>query len=90
MKYRHLEKGEIVREGDEVLMPDENAVWEPVKGRINMPAPDPIYPAHCTYRRYEPEIKCGTFKTDEENGITPEIRARMDADREKARGEGNK
>jgi hypothetical protein len=26
-------------------------------------------------------FKCGTFKTDAENGITPEIRARMDRDR---------
>lgn len=38
-------------------------------------------------RKYKSDFKCGTFKTDRENGITPEIRARMDADRLKARGE---
>lgn len=47
--YRPLEEGEITRPGDQVLLPDENAAWEDVKGSREVPSP--LYPAHCHYRR---------------------------------------
>jgi cell division protein FtsB len=48
--YRPLKEGEITRDGDQVLGPEDDAVWEPVTGNYR-PAPSPLYPAHCQYRR---------------------------------------
>ena len=52
--YRHLKKGEIIQEGDEIdRCVDawrDDPVWEPA-GNIGEPAPDPQYPAHRQYRR---------------------------------------
>lgn len=58
MKYRRLEKGELIQEGDEI---DRCAdawrdwpKWEPVHpADIGWPPPDPQYPAHRQYRRKE-------------------------------------
>lgn len=57
-EYRRLQKGEIVRMGDEYDAcvdgwrdpPD----WQPVtpeRGGLGCPAPDPAYPSHTRYRR---------------------------------------
>lgn len=48
--YRRLEEGEMTQKGDQVLLPDEDAEWEDV-GDCFRPAPSPLYPAHCIYRR---------------------------------------
>ena len=48
--YRPLKEGEMTQEGDQVLGPEEDAKWEPVAGNYR-PAPSPLYPAHCQYRR---------------------------------------
>ncbi len=58
MKYRRLEKGEIIQAGDEI---DRCAdawrdypKWEQVHpADVGSPAPDPQYPAHRQYRRKE-------------------------------------
>lgn len=47
--YRPLKEGDMTRPGDQVLAPDENAEWEDVK--ISREVPNPLYPAHCHYRR---------------------------------------
>lgn len=54
-KYRRLEHGEIIREGDEIdacanAWHDE-AKWVPVKSGFGEPAPDPQYVSHRQYRR---------------------------------------
>lgn len=53
-RYRNLEKGEIVQEGDEVDACGnpwrDNPVWKPVT-QWNIPAPDPQYVSHRQYRR---------------------------------------
>jgi len=54
-RYRMMEKGEIVKKGDEVDAcadgwrdpPD----WQPAVNSIGQPAPDPQYPAHRRFRR---------------------------------------
>ena len=52
--YRHLEKGEIIQEGDEIDRCSDpwrdEPIWEPA-GNIGEPAPDPYYPSHRQYRR---------------------------------------
>ena len=48
--YRPLKEGEMTQDGDQVLGPEEDAKWEPVTGNYR-PAPSPLYPAHCQYRR---------------------------------------
>ena len=52
--YRRLEKGEIIKEGDEIdRCADswrDDPVWEPA-GNIGEPAPYPQYPSHRQYRR---------------------------------------
>ena len=48
--YRPLKEGEMTRDGDQVLGPEEDAKWEPVAGNYR-PAPSPLYLAHCQYRR---------------------------------------
>ena len=54
-KYRRLEKGEIIQEGDEVdICADgyrDNPIWEKVTQRIGHPAPDPQFIAHSQFRR---------------------------------------
>lgn len=54
-KYRHLERGEIIKATDEYDACNDgwrdDPVWKPVKTRIGQPAPDPAYPSHTTYRR---------------------------------------
>lgn len=47
--YRPLKEGEITKEGDQCLLPDEDATWEPVN--VSREVPSPLYPAHCQYRR---------------------------------------
>jgi len=56
MSWRRLEKGEIIREGDQIdACADgwrDQPKWEPVgPGSIGKPASDPKYPSHCQYRR---------------------------------------
>jgi hypothetical protein len=46
--YRMLEKGEIIRESDEVQ--GDDASWGPACC-VGEGAPDPIYSAHRIYRR---------------------------------------
>jgi hypothetical protein len=52
--WRRLEKGEIIRAGDEVDACANSwhnePKWEPAR-RIGQPAPDPQYVAHSIYRR---------------------------------------
>ncbi len=54
-RYRMLQKGEIIREGDEADLCNDGwrdwPKWEPAKHRIGKPAPDPKYPAHTRFRR---------------------------------------
>jgi len=55
--YRPLKEGEMTKPGDQVLLPDEDAVWTVITGqkyRIEqfLEAPSPLYPAHCLYRRH--------------------------------------
>lgn len=53
-KYRLLEKGEIIQEGDEVDACNDGwrdaPKWVPALS-IGQPAPDPAYPSHRIYRR---------------------------------------
>lgn len=54
--YRHLEKGEIIQDGDETDNCTDpwrdNAVWVPVHFlAVGQPAPDPRYPSHRQFRR---------------------------------------
>ncbi len=49
--YRPLKKGELTQDGDEVLGPEEDAEWIPVEKGHYREVPDPLYPAHCHYRR---------------------------------------
>jgi hypothetical protein len=56
MEYRTLQKGEIVRDGDEtdrcVDAWRDDAKWEPVKeSEVGTIAPDPQYPSHPLFRR---------------------------------------
>lgn len=54
-RYRQLEVGEIIREGDEVEACRDGwrdqPKWEPVKHRVGQPAPDPACPSHSRFRR---------------------------------------
>ena len=55
-KYRHLENGEIIQEGDESdSAPDgynDSPRWIPIHpGNVGGLAPDPQYPSHRQYRR---------------------------------------
>ena len=54
MKYRYLEKGEIIKEGDEVDMCGDGwrdwPVWEKTTC-VGQRAPDPKFPSHRVYRR---------------------------------------
>lgn len=49
-RYRMLDKGEIIQEGDEVLT-ESHLGWQPAKHAIGRAAPDPLYTAHRMYRR---------------------------------------
>ena len=54
--YRHLEKGEVIQEGDEIdRCADpwrDDPKWEPVHPKnVGEQAPDPAFPAHRQYRR---------------------------------------
>lgn len=56
MKYRLLEKGELIQKGDERDMCNDGwrdpEDWQPVKDcEIGKPAPDPVYVSHRQYRR---------------------------------------
>ena len=48
--YRPLMKGETTKDGDQGLLPDEDAFWTTLYG-IHREVPDPAYPTHCHYRR---------------------------------------
>ena len=54
-QYRHLTKGELIREGDEVNACRngyrDDLVWIKVKHRIGDPAPDPDFIGHSQFRR---------------------------------------
>lgn len=47
-QYRLLEKGEIIKEGDEI---QKGKQWVPVINTIGTPAPDPGFTSHRMYRR---------------------------------------
>ena len=55
MRYRGLEKGEIIRKGDQkdacVNPWKDNPKWVEAVSDIGEQAPDPKYPAHTRYRR---------------------------------------
>lgn len=53
-RYRMLDEGEIIREGDECLT-DSHLGWLPAKHAIGEPAPSPYYTAHRMYRRLKDE-----------------------------------
>ena len=58
MNYRILEKGEIIKQGDECDVSNglkSDTVWRPAKC-IGEPAPDPDYISHRVYRRPNKEI----------------------------------
>lgn len=48
-RYRRLNKGEIIRSGDEVEV-DHPYGWKPAEA-LFQPAPDPAYTSHRIYRR---------------------------------------
>ena len=52
-EYYYLKAGELVKDGDEVLLGGWNELeqWQSAKGGVGHPAPDPSFPAHCIYRR---------------------------------------
>ena len=54
-KYRILEKGEVIRKGDEVEISNswkDPAKWvDAAEHTLGTTAPDPRYPAHRMYRR---------------------------------------
>lgn len=49
-RYRRLDAGEIIREGDEFEI-DWPHGWKPAEHCIGDPAPDPAYTSHRIYRR---------------------------------------
>lgn len=55
VRYRRLEEGELIQEGDEidscVNAWHDDAVWKPVTNGIGTPAPNHNYVAHRQYRR---------------------------------------
>jgi hypothetical protein len=55
-EFRHLEKGEVIQEGDEIdRCADpwrDDPKWEPVHPKnVGEQAPDPAFPSHRQYRR---------------------------------------
>lgn len=63
MGYRRLDKGEVIQSGDEIdRCADawrDDPKWEPVHpDNIGDVAPDPQYPSHRQYRRWEPCETC--------------------------------
>jgi hypothetical protein len=54
-RYRRLNEGEIIREGDEVDICNDGwrdrPKWVPAQNTLGRPAPDPSYPSHRVYRR---------------------------------------
>jgi hypothetical protein len=58
MKYRYLEKDEIICEGDEVDVCNDgwrdNPEWKKTTC-VGQKAPDPKYPSHRRYRRLKNE-----------------------------------
>jgi len=95
--YRPLKEGEMTQEGDQVLGPEEDAKWEPVAGNYR-PAPSPLYPAHCQYRRpivdeLRKEMegdyfyrKCVAGKESARSKRIKELEAERDADRRREYG----
>lgn len=54
-RYRQLEAGETIQEGDEVDNGNDGwrdePKWESAGRTVGSPAPDPRYPSHRRYRR---------------------------------------
>lgn len=59
--HRLLDKGEIIKKGDEFDSCRDGwrdkPKWKKAKNRIGQPVPDPAYPAHTIYRRILKEAK---------------------------------
>ena len=53
-RYRMLNEGEIIYEGDECLT-DSHLGWQPAKHCIGSKAPSPYYSSHRIYRRAQSE-----------------------------------
>lgn len=54
-RYRRLDEGEVIQEGDEVLT--ESALgWRPAGRTVGSKAPCPLYTSHRMYRRLK---NCG-------------------------------
>lgn len=49
--YRQLEKGELIRETDEVQFDTKPVSWGPPGPTVGKRAPDPLYTSHRIYRR---------------------------------------
>lgn len=49
-RYRRLEEGEIIQEGDQCLT-DSHLGWQPAKHTVGQRAPNPAYTSHRVYRR---------------------------------------
>ena len=51
-RYRMLDEGEVILEGDEVLT-DSHLGWQPAGITVGQTAPNPYYTAHRIYRRID-------------------------------------
>lgn len=84
IRYRRLEKGEIIQCGDQIdrcANPwKDEAKWEPA-GNIGEPAPDPQYPSHRQYRRpvmpsgYDPMMQSMRRSRSDLPGVIGDVRA---------------
>lgn len=54
-RYRMLEEGELIQDGDEVLT-DSHLGWQKDSRNIGKQAPSPYYSSHRMYRRLKDEF----------------------------------
>jgi len=70
MRFRLLEKGEIIRDGDEAdasVNPMKDAARWQLATNIGAVVPDPVFPSHTLYRRPLRCHGCGDLLTGHED-----------------------
>ena len=69
-RYRMLEEGELIQDGDEVLT-DSHLGWQRARYNIGKPASSPYYSSHRMYRRLKDEfaIVNSTFENNEVDNV---------------------
>ena len=74
INYRQLEKGEIIRHGDQELSPDaESDGWDEIAAcRIGAPASDPLCYGHMKYRRLISATSQGSANANTNQRVNPE------------------